>query len=324
MGRYTNYLKNDLQPITDGDNGFVGLNQKIDRGLLKPGFCSELVNKRLTRGMAETRPGMVTPLGLNSLPAGTVIIGASVYSAPDDTEWLLLACAAGVYRCRWDRFPDLIPIPDGDGLTGPYDLVQCFSKVLLFRGPEAVPLEWNGKLSGKFQEIDQSVSGTGFNPIPNASTGELVANRLLVPTGRDEVAVSDVLDYTRYDAILSQFRINSGTDELLVRIFPLNQNTVLAFKSGSIHQLSNLYGEWKDNARLDILNSQIGCAARRSVASVGGDVFFLSRTGVYRVMQVVQGKLETAPVPVSDPIEPLINRINWSAASGAAPGTVPR
>jgi len=81
--------------------------------------------------------------------------------------------------------------------------------------------------------------------------------------------------------------------------------------------LSNLVGTWSDNARLDVLNPQIGCAAEKSVATVGADVFFLSRTGVYRVLQVIQGRIQTAPVPVSDPIEPLIGRINWACADRA-------
>ena len=312
MGRYTDYTQNDRQPLADGDNGFVGMNAKIDRALLKPSLCAAIVNKRLLRGVAETRPGMVTPVALNSV--NEPIYGAGIYSDPNDTEWLMLAVASGVYRCRWDRLPDWIGYFDGERVNGPCELVQCFDKVLLFRGPDAPPLEWDGTQSGLFRRISQSGDGTGINPIPNAVTGEIVSNRLLVPTNRDEVAVSDILDYTRYDSIMSQFRINSGTDETLVRLFPYTTSSVLAFKTNSVWQLSNLVGTWADNARLDVLNPTIGCAARESVATVGADVFWLSRTGVYRILQVIQGRIQTAPVPVSDPIEPIINRINWTVA----------
>ena len=316
MSRYGQYGQHDSQPVTEADNGFLGLNMKIERGLLKPGLCSGLVNKRLMRGAAETRPGICTPVWANFVEFGT-IYGSAVYSDPEDTEWLLLATGAGVWRLRYDRFPDLIPYPTGQTVSSPVDMVQAFSKVLLFRGPGKNTLEWNGELGSAWTAIVPTAGGTGVDTIPNAWTAELFGNRLLVPTGRDEVAVSDVLDYTHYDSIMAQFKINSGTDELLVRLFPRDQTSVLAFKDNSIFVLSNLYGDWSVNARLDQVNREIGCAARLSVATVGGDVFFLSTTGVYAVQSVIQQRLQTAAVAVSDPIEPLINRINWVAADKA-------
>lgn len=279
-----------------------------------------------------------TTESVSSVTSGTAdtIYGAAIYSDPNGTEWVLLAVADGVYRCRWNLGPQKIGIFDGERISQRCEMIQCFDKVILFRASKAdseaqdasndedvddaadkVPLVWDGTQDGLFRRVNQSKTGTGINPIPNSYTGVCVQNRLLVPTGRDQIGISDILDYTRYDAILAQFRINSGTDEVLMRIYPFTDSSLLIFKSESVWQISNLTGSWSDNAVTSVLNPTIGCAARNSVATVGADVFFLSRTGVYRVLQVIAGRIQTAPVPVSDPIEPLINRINWACADAA-------
>tara|TARA_Y100001938_G_scaffold54361_1_gene75877 strand:+ start:438 stop:2438 length:2001 start_codon:yes stop_codon:yes gene_type:complete len=46
------------EPIQDGDNGFQGVNTRLDPGLLPDGFCSEAINKRFVNGVAKTRPGI--------------------------------------------------------------------------------------------------------------------------------------------------------------------------------------------------------------------------------------------------------------------------
>ena len=89
---------------------------------------------------------------------------------------------------------------------------------------------------------------------------------------------------------------------------------MLAFNDGSIQILTSLVGDLSQAAK-EPVNNNLGCAAAGTVAQVGGDVLFLSHTGVYRVQQVIQGKLETAAVAVSDAIEPLLRRrVNWRAA----------
>ena len=45
--------------ITDGDQGFYGVNMRLDPALLSPGVASEAKNKRFVNGSAQTRPGVV-------------------------------------------------------------------------------------------------------------------------------------------------------------------------------------------------------------------------------------------------------------------------
>jgi hypothetical protein len=61
-----------------------------------------------------------------------------------------------------------------------------------------------------------------------------------------------------------------------------------------------------------------GLAARKAVAQVGAGVFYLAPTGVFRVSQVIQDRIQSEAVAVSDPIEPLFRaRVIWAAAAGA-------
>jgi hypothetical protein len=65
------------------------------------------------------------------------------------------------------------------------------------------------------------------------------------------------------------------------------------------------------------VNDSVNCVAGATAASVGGDVYFLSQTGVFRVRQIVQDRAETAAEAVSEPIRPYIERINFAAIAKA-------
>jgi hypothetical protein len=51
---------------------------------------------------------------------------------------------------------------------------------------------------------------------------------MLVPYGRDRIAVSDIADYTSYDWAINDFQINAGEADDLVRVFPWQQQQVLS------------------------------------------------------------------------------------------------
>ncbi len=312
------YKPNDTPPTIEGDTGFFGLNMKLEPFMLAQGLLSESQNKRLRRGIAETRPGVVEPVPFNAINWET-IYGDGIYREQDtESEWMLIATPAGIYRMADGVYPQPIELPAGETVTGPCEFVQALGQVLLFRGVDQTPLQWDGGRFIGFQLIDQSVDGTGIDPIPNASTAELFANRLLVPVGRDGVGASDIFDFTRYDSILNQFKIQSGTNEKLVRIFPYSQATVVMFKDRSTYALENVSGDLT-GVRLVTISRTIGCCAAKSVAMVGADAFWLSASppGVYRLQQIIQERLQTSAIPVSDAIEPLIRRINWAHASRA-------
>jgi hypothetical protein len=314
MSRYGAYFPKDTAPVDDGDTVFLGVNAKLSPEQLAPGYCRMAINKTFRRGMAATRKGTLTPVS-HALPTGEVY-GSGIYSDPDGSEWLLVATEDKVHQLRDGHTPRTIALPRA--LSAPVEFVQAFNRVLLFRGADLGPLEWDGKRTSAFMAVDQRRHADGTSVIPNGSSRPglapvLMNNRLFVPTGRDQIAVSDILDYTRYDAALQQFNVNEGSDDVLTALYPFVQNSMLVFKDQSILLINNIYGDLSE-VTLDQINREIGCVAGRSVAMLGSDVLFLSATGVYRVQQIIQGRLQTGAVAVSDAIDPIIRRINWKAA----------
>ncbi len=135
---------------------------------------------------------------------------------------------------------------------------------------------------------------------------------------RDELIASDILDSDTYDAIASQFRITGGAADHIVALHPFFDDTLLVFNRNSIHSVSGTVGSLADCSVRE-LTREIGCIARRSVVSQGNSVFFLSDNGIYGLAFADQYNLRGVERPLSENIQPYIDRISHELA-GAAVG----
>lgn len=334
MIRHTQFGPSDAEVAADGDAAFAGVNAKLQDSVLATeaegmGLCRDAVNKRFLDGSAATRGGSAMPVQFNDdfLPTPRhwkTYLGAGVFSDPNGVEWMLIAQQDKVWQCRDGSAPRGIDLPAGTVL-GEVDLLQAFSKVVMLRGTELDPMEWDGSVPGAFKVVDQSVfeAGDGTSPIPKSDLGEVHSSRLWVKTSRDTLAASDLLDYTRFDLVNNVFRFNTGEDDAIVAVTSFRRTNLVVFKDQSIHLLAGATGDLSSLAA-EVVNTEVGCVARRSVAAVGGDLFFLGAGGVYRVSEVVENSMQAQEVPVSDGIQRIIDRINWRFASGAAAGVFGR
>lgn len=323
MPRYPSQQQTPPAPTVEGDSFFDRVDMKNDRSTLPVGTLALSVNKRLRYKRADARKGTWLPVFANILDL-TEIDGFGVYSNPNGQEVLLVAGRTGdtaraIYSMRDGTYPDTIP--NDSPLADSVEFVQASDKVFLFQGTDTVQLVWDGVSSGGFKRIAKSSpADTSTSLIPPTVTAEHLANRLVLIKDKGGVLVSDILDYTSYDPILEVFRINSGgsnVDSPIVRVFNYAKGITLIFSARAINLLLNFTGD-PDVASIELLNSQIGLAGRKAVVMLGGDVLFLSEPGgIYRVAQAFENRLQTIPLPITDPIQPLIDRINWTAASGA-------
>ena len=129
--------------------------------------------------------------------------------------------------------------------------------------------------------------------------------------------MSDYLNYTRYQPVLSNFRINQGSEDKLVALVKYDQSTVICFKEHSVYAVRNIYGNLVDTY-LDELTRTSGLIGKKAVTTVGKDVWYLSdQRGVVSLSVSESGKLQGLDVPISEAIQPLIDRINWKAATNA-------
>lgn len=328
MSRHRSYFPRDQAPAIDGDPGFVRVNAKSDPDKLQPSELRSATNIELRRNVAETRRGCKTPTFARvlertiALHKPSAIYGAGKFSDPNGVEWMLLATDTGVWRVRQFYTPRRISTPEPlDGSTTVLEFVQAFQTVILFRGADLAPWSWSGSLDDGFEEIPKTTGSAILAPIPNGSDRPglrpvLMAQRLIVPHGRNNIAVSDILDYTVYDKELADYDLTTGTDDTLTALYPFANSGLLCFKDQSIALLSGVAGVL-EALQLTTVNAEVGCVAGKTVAQLGGDVLFLSGTGVFKLTQVVQERLQTAPVAVSEAIRPLIDRINWKFANRA-------
>jgi hypothetical protein len=310
LNRYAiNGVGLDDPPFQDGDGGFLGVNDRLAPELLPEGWVAGATNLEFVSGELRTRRGFVSPLFVQTL---ATLRGAGVFRDPNGSESVVLVGRAQAFFCREGRAPRAVDLPSTLATDETVSVRQAFDRLFLFR-EGAVPWEFTGL--GAFAEVDRSVNtGDGTHPIALAATAELLNDRLYVPDG-DYLNASDIADYTRF-AIGNRQRFNSGTADTIVRVFAFTQNTLLVFKGKSVLALTGAIGNLS-GARVELINPEIGCLAPESVGSVGADALFLSSRGVYRVQQIVESRLGTAPTAVSQDIPGLMRRVNWKSAAGA-------
>ena len=138
---------------------------------------------------------------------------------------------------------------------------------------------------------------------------------------RDELITSDILDHDTYDQIFNQFRVNAGKADRIVGMLSFSDNQLIVFNRNSIHLIlkPDRAAGVTDlrNYSTQLLTSEIGCSARRSIVQIGPSIFFLSDSGVYGVSFQDLYNLRGNQVPLSEPIQGTINRINRDAADKA-------
>jgi hypothetical protein len=152
-----------------------------------------------------------------------------------------------------------------------------------------------------------------FNYISSGTSGSpTITDREI----RDEIIASDILDSDTYDQIENQFRIASGGADYVVALQPFAEDNLLVFLRNSIHLIQGISGNLEDTVVKEVTR-EVGCIARRSVKQVGNQVFFLSDNGIYSVDFGDLYNLRGSSLPISEAIDPLINRINPAYAMNA-------
>lgn len=336
-GRYRESTSGmDAGVLSDGDTGFAGVDMRRDPTLLPAGVASLAVNVVFRQGVAEPRKGFQTrawgtqlgvdfPLDFDvdfTIEQGFgEVFGAGVFADPNGQEYGILACETTAYRIAASQFPQAVRYPAGVSVTGPVTFTQAQNVLLMWRGEDLTPLALSTGTSFeeevRFEEVPDETNEDYTSTIPGAKRGLHYGNRVWVGYERSKVAFSDILSYTRFDAALSTIYVNAGDDDTLQVLVPFGENAILAFKNQSIYAISNVLPDPTDAGTLQAVTFERGTVAPESVVQVGRDVWFLSDDGVYAVSQALDNKLQAASEPVSAPMQPLFDRVNWAAASRA-------
>lgn len=185
------------------------------------------------------------------------------------------------------------------------------------------PIYWDGGSGGFVRAAAGVPAGqpATYKTMRSVPWASYINNRVILPDGRDQVLISDVLDADIYDPFWQSFRAGAGGDDYIVAVHPWVDSTFLVFcrKSiwiGTIGQFPSADGAAFsiDTAvsKLELLTGEIGCSARNTIVTAGNFVFFLSDSGVYRLDARLDLKLRGDTRPLSDPVADLFETIDQS------------
>ena len=329
--RFGRYGVKESQWAPDGDTGFIGIDMRHDRGELPPGYLARGENCQLLDGTAATRPGTTFPSDFNPLFANA-IIGSHIYSNPNGDQVMLVATASAsyVWALQFGKDPVQIAIDASDPTvsTGTFlvHFVQAFDKVLMLRIPSTSlpPLLWDGVNTDKFMPVTNPpfVPPPPSSLIPTNWAGVPFQNRLLLYNPywsplpwRNQFIATDVNAPTYYDAFLDAFRVNSGESDLITSIRPYFEQSVVVYMKNSVHMVENFTIDPLQTRQRKI-NGRIGSVGVYGPVETGADQIFLSHSGngFYRLSQIDVERDQVDPIPISQKIQPVIDRINWDRA----------
>ena len=341
MARYSKYGPLDDRVVAEGAHGFRAIDSYLESTTLKGGFVATSENFRLDGDTATVRKGLDFLAGGVSLTysAGTEQVFASgIFSDPlTGDEFLIVATKDKAILWNDSNASGLNIDYDGSEVVAVADgatFTQNFDKMILWRGKDKRPLEWDGDLTKTGSNINSSfdpktgsASGAGI-ACPNSDYGLSFRNRLIIPQVTDSlytVLMSDLLASDNFTTADSQFRINKGSADYLVGFYPYMEDQLIVFNRNSIHLINNV--ATTSAANTYEITRQYGCVARKSIAASGPQIYFLSDSGVMVMQQgldpakglgVAISKVSGEAIPLSQQIQDQFADVNFANASGAA------
>jgi hypothetical protein len=334
--RFDYYTQGDSQDVTGGDNAWQGIDSTRDAPNVQPGMLRRGENTRVRTGRVQQRKGTFLPGDFNPIAGfGNYLVGSGVFRDPNGNELLLVAPANTTYTWALQDGKDPFKINYAGGVTGNngagggvngVTFVQAFDKLILLRRPlqgsPAENLVWDG--SGPTGGVSTSewekvvLSADGLKVVPGMFNGEPFMDRVIfykanVPgtDGRDQWLMTDVEDYTSYDDVFQAERTNPGEADFITRIMSYYRGSIVIFKNQSIH-MAELQPTYPITISQRILNRTLGSVGNKMPVMIGSDVLFASApNGFYSLSEIIQEQITTLPTPISEPIQDIINQINW-------------
>lgn len=142
-------------------------------------------------------------------------------------------------------------------------------------------------------------------------------------TAPDTVALSNFGNFgvNNWNAATQSFRVGIGDGDPVVAIASM-QNFILAvLKQDSVWLVdcnpALAIVNWAAQPQGELVGSGIGCVGRNAWCQYQNDLLFMSQDGVQSLqrMQAAAGQYQLS-APLSRPVQPYIDRINWNHAKG--------
>jgi hypothetical protein len=299
-------LDDDLIP--DGMETFGdGMNSGRDPSSVLPNQASDLVNVDLENETdAVTRKG-ATILGA-ALTASQPIQGMGELDQTSNEQ--LLAMCNNVLKAWNGSTWNTVSGYTTSGAPN-VEMVQGGNRVFFMDGTQAI-YSWDG--------TTVKSEGTGGKNPPVSAFGIWHLGQLIVggnPTVLDMISASNPGDGQGGNWDNSSRSINLGDEDgdSLKALCPWYETFIVAAKEYSVYVIDANptvldMGQWSVWNVADT----IGCVAHRTMKRLGNNVYFLSQDGVRSMEQIKTGGKDQISKPLSWPVQPIIDRINWTYA----------
>ena len=269
-------------------------------------------NIELRNDFIETRRGSFRLQDDN----GTKLFqGADIFRDPNSKEeFIFVVQNDQLFRTGNDQIRVEVALPvDLSGAA--VNFVQALGRFYLFYGENEIPLRWDGNIDNEFEVVPDPAVG---DRMPGSDRPVTFAyNRFWVITLDDTLNISDDKSES-FNFVTQTFDVEQGEGQRLLKTHPFAGGLLATFKTNSVQVLlnANNFSSVSD-LNLQTVSSTIGGIAPDSVVTVGKDILFLSRSGVYTLLQTSEQNAQMVDVSLSDPIRRLENRVNWDQAGGS-------
>lgn len=237
--------------------------------------------------------------------SNTAVWATGIYSDPNDagSQWVMLVGSSSVGFYAFGKTTRTVTYSGGQTVSQLSTVVQANNKVYIFRGSGSTPLVWDGSWANTFTVATGS--------IPSSNMAIYSQNRLWAIVGKDSFFASDVLDFTAWTEITSQFNLSTGDSNYLVTAFPFGDSTLIVFKNRSVLALQGVDGALTDVVATEITR-QVGAVGINAVVSVGPDLVYMSDRNI-NLLSLTQtnNAVQHKTLPLSTPIKKILDRVNW-------------
>jgi hypothetical protein len=257
------------------------------------------------------------------------IQGVAFFRFLDDDDFRVIVVSDGQVFVHERGFVTSVPTAETIATTESIEFVSGQGAndgtqyLVMLRGEDENPMYWDGADTGF---VAFTSPGT-TNRIPKSQHGCYAYGRLWLVRDRDDVYASDSLDFDTYNFTDQLFGVNPRDGDELVRLLPFHDNYIICFKERAIYVLNGVNepiaagGALSDNVSLTTVSRDVGLVSRNAVVVHGEQVTFLSYKGITSLARTKENTLVGRDQVLSAPIQPIIDRINWDAASVACAGS---
>lgn len=310
----------DELPALDAVDGFQGgmvSNDRVSR--LQSNQSSKLQNLDISReGVSKTRRGSESLSGA-AIVSNKAVQGLIWYDhieAGSSVRELFAVINGASYV--WDNASWTVQTPTVTNATARVQIAQLIDRLYVVDGSANV-FSWDGT---SWTDLG---SGGATNPPAAASIIVSHANTLAVSgIAADPTAIHFSDQFAAaWDTTNNVISIGKGENDPITCLQPWIDFRLVVFKQHStwVVNCSPFDGANAITiAQFPItqLHATVGCVGPRASCQVGTDVWFLGQDGVHSVRRDVSGINQEVTLPVSTPIQDIIDRINWEYADTSA------